>query len=158
MMGGSYVRDTDKGFRHVVKEFRSGNLQAAAGYPVGTTGSLVSEGTTPIWKYMLYNQYGAPEANITARPFMSDAFDDNLSKYNSIVDSGVNGVAKGGSLKQTLTRVAVEMHNDIKRQIANGDYAENKESTKARKGSSQPLFDLGAALSAVAFEVRTPRK
>jgi hypothetical protein len=149
------VRDIDRGFRRIVREFRSANLEAAAGYPVGTKGSLASEGT-PIWQYMLYNEEGT--STIPSRPFMQTAFDDNVEKYERMTDEGLRQiVTTRGSLRNLLTRVAVEMHNDIKRSIATGDFEDNSEATIERKGSSRPLFDTGAALSAVAFEVRTPR-
>ena len=154
----SRVRDVDKGFRRVVRQFREANLEAAAGYPVGTTGTLASEGT-PIWQYMTINEEGAPSANIPARPFMGTAWDANVGRYTSIADAGIAQVMVGRTkVQDVMLRVAVEMANDIKRSIATGSFTPNAPSTIERKRSSRPLFDTGAALSAVAFEVRVPRR
>jgi len=154
----SRVRDVDRGFRRVVRQFREANLEAAAGYPVGTTGTLASEGT-PIWLYMGINEEGAPAANIPARPFMAQAWEANVDRYTRIADAGIAQVLVGRTkVRDVMLRVAVEMSNDIKRSIATGSFAPNAPSTVDRKGSTRPLFDTGAALSAVAFEVRVPRR
>jgi len=152
----SRVRDIDRGFRRVVRQFRDANLEAAAGYPVGTTGTLASEGT-PIWQYMTINEEGSK--TIPSRPFMSDAWDSNVDRYTRISDAGMAQVTVGRTtVRDVMLRVAVEMANDIKRSIATGSFEPNAPSTVERKGSSRPLFDTGAALSAVAFEVRVPRR
>jgi hypothetical protein len=154
----SRVRDVDKGFRRVVRQFREANLEAAAGYPVGTTGTLASEGT-PIWLYMAINEEGAPSASIPARPFMSEAWEANVDRYTRIADAGIAQVLVGRTkVRDVMLLVAAEMSNDIKRSIATGSFVPNAPSTVGRKGSTRPLFDTGAALSAVAFEVRVPRR
>ncbi len=150
----SSVRDIDRGWKRVIKEFREAGREAVAGYPVGATTGLAPEGT-PIWLYMTYNEEGVPALNIPSRPFMAQAFQNNSQKYEDMRDKGVADVIAGrGTMANVLTRIAVEMHNDIKRELLSGNFAPNAPSTVERKGSSLPLFDTGAATSAVTFEVR----
>ena len=148
------VRDIDRGWKRVIREFLQGSKEAVAGYPVGATTGLAPEGT-PIWLYMTYNEEGVPALNIPARPFMAQAFQNNSQKYEQMMDRGVvDVISSRGTMANVLTRIAVEMHNDIKRELLSGNFAPNAPSTVERKGSSLPLFDTGAATSAVTFEVR----
>lgn len=155
-MARPHVRDIDRGMRKLVREMRKGSVECAAGYPVGTQGTL-AEGSTPIWKYMLFNEEGT--ASIPSRPFMRSAFDSNVDRYERMMVEGSAEIPKGSAtLQAIMSRIAVEMHNDIKRSILSGSFDPNAPSTVERKGSSKPLVDTGAALSAVTFEVRTRRK
>lgn len=125
--------------------------EAVAGWPRSSVGSGLG---TSVAEYMQVNNDGTQDGKIPARPFMDEAWARNVEKYGRHFDQGVDRIEKGTPPERVLMEAAVEAHNDIKRTILQGPWKDNEESTIARKGSSRPLVDTGAALQSVTFEVR----
>lgn len=105
-----------------------------------------------IAEYAAYNEFGTE--TIPARPFMLNTFAENEDKYIGLVESAINTVIGGGSVKSELTRVGFAMQNDIVDKIGSGDHTPNKQTTVKRKGSSKPLIDTGAMRQSVHNLVR----
>lgn len=105
-----------------------------------------------IAEYAAYNEFGTETT--PARPFMLNTFAENEDKYIGLVESAINTVIGGGSVKSELTRVGFAMQNDIVDKIGSGDHTPNKQTTVKRKGSSKPLIDTGAMRQSVHSLVR----
>ena len=148
----------DKGAERLFRAFASipEGEEAVAGWPSSTVGSDLG---TSIAEYMAINNEGAPNVPIPARPFMDHAWERNLGKYSAHFDRGMERIIRGtASPRRLLFEAAVESHNDIKRSILTGPWVGNAESTKlAKRGSTRPLVDTGAALQSCTFAVRPKR-
>jgi hypothetical protein len=95
------------------------------------------------------NNFGTEDGRIPARPFMDDAFDDNLQTIEKRVEKEYRGVVTGKqTAKKALARIG-EFHTaQIKLKIKNGTFVANAPSTIAAKGSDKPLIDEGRMLGA----------
>lgn len=109
-----------------------------------------------IAEYATVNEYGLND--IPARPFMRNTYQENISNYRNLVENAIYDVLGGSDAETGLTKVGMQMQNDIKDNIRNGDWTPNAPSTIERKGSSKPLIYKGAMLGAIHFEIRKGKK
>lgn len=109
-----------------------------------------------IAEYATVNEYGLND--IPARPFMRNTYQENISNYRNLVENAVYDVLGGDDAELALTKVGMQMQNDIKDNIRNGDWTPNAPSTIERKGSSKPLIDKGKMLGSIHFEIRKGKK
>lgn len=105
-----------------------------------------------IAEYATANEYGLN--NIPARPFMRNTYQENSGNYQKIIENVIYDVLSGDDVQAGLTKVGMQMQNDIKDNIKNGDWTPNATSTIKKKGSSKPLIDKGKMLSSIHFDIR----
>lgn len=110
--------------------------------------------------YAFYNEFGAPNANIPARPFMRNTIATQKEKWFSSVAGQVKGQAeKPEAWKGALFNVGALMASDIQHEIETGSFAPNAPATvaaKKRKGKVDPyhpLIDTGDMIANVRSEV-----
>lgn len=110
-----------------------------------------------IAEYAFHNEFGAPAANIPARPFFRNALDQGQDRWMLLAQRIFADAADGrGNLQRGLWDVGREMANAIRRSITALRDPPNAASTIARKGSSNPLVDTGAMRNAVHWELHMP--
>lgn len=99
------------------------------------------------------HEFGSPENNIPARPFMSQTYDNNLSllksrsrKVLTAVQSGKLGADRG------LAILGEWYTGAIKETITNGEFVPLKPATVAAKGSSRPLIDTAQMRNSITWK------
>jgi len=101
------------------------------------------------------NEYGRKDGHIKERPAWRMAFDANGNKYKQMVGDAVGHVERSGAAPRlALMAVGVEVRNDLIKSIVALSEPENKPSTIAKKGSSNPLVDTAATQRAITAKVR----
>ncbi len=148
------VDDRDLGFSRIVASYKAlPGLTGLSGYPEAVASPSTPSGTS-IATYMAINHDGTEDGRIPARPFMVQAFDRNLEKYDRIIEQGGARLGTGSTGRQIMTAVVIESSNDIKRELTDGDFIGNAPSTIERKGGlDHPLFHFGIARAAVSWTV-----
>lgn len=147
------VEDRDLGFSRIIAAYRGlPGIVGMTGYPEAVATPSTPSGT-PIAAYMTFNEEGTEDGRIPARPFMAQAFEGNVDKYDRIIEEGGRRLGSGMTGRQIMTLVAVESSNDIKRSITDGDFKGNADATIERKGFDNPLIHFGTARAAVSWIV-----
>jgi hypothetical protein len=116
-------------------------------------------GLTNVAKAAIH-QFGAPEAGIPARDFLSAPFDRNRDAYAAIVRKLMPLVVLGKiPEKQMFDIVGMQAVTDINKHVRQGAGVPPplKPATIARKGSSRPLIDTGRMLASVTWVTLTNR-
>lgn len=149
-MGKSGVEDRDLGYKDILKELAKFKKM---GVKVGITeGNHISESGTNIAEYAAYNEEGTED--IPSRPFIRSWVDNNQEQINKVMDSAFNSVVSGKrTAEDAMKRIGEFGASGIKKNIVNGGFEPNKESTVKRKGSSKPLIDTETMRKAVSYEV-----
>ncbi|QGP57365.1 hypothetical protein PsalMR5_04884 (plasmid) [Piscirickettsia salmonis] len=99
------------------------------------------------------NEFGVPEKNIPARPFMQQTLEAH-GFYKRSLAIRLGRVIRGTrSLDGQLMVVGEKMASDIKQTITSGNFSANALNTIAKKGSDKPLIDLGNMRANVSFRI-----
>jgi len=135
----SSIRDNDRGYKRIVGMLKKYARQRTK-IDVGWTGKHPSG--INLADLGIIHEYGAPSANIPARPTLGPVFDAHVQEYKRL-DREVWGRAIDGkeALARGLVRFATKMRSDVVKRINSGPYVPNAPATIARKGSSKPLID-----------------
>ncbi len=101
----------------------------------------------------LWNEYGT--SKIPARPFFRMAWDKNAQKYYNKIDGYYDRVLNGQKIdpKKFMGRLGAIAVSDVKKSITELKEPPNAESTKKRKGSSNPLIHTEKMRDSVTFEI-----
>lgn len=114
-------------------------------------------GLTNVAKAAIH-QFGAPEAGIPARDFLSAPFDRNRDAYVAIIRKLMPLVVLGKMSEQKmLDIVGMQAVTDVNKYVRQGEGVPPplKPATIARKGSSRPLIDTGRMLASVTWVTLT---
>jgi len=96
------------------------------------------------------NEFGSTKRNIPSRPAFRRAFDENRTKIEQLKKKLLNRIYEGTSTgKQALGLVGEFLTNKTKKKITDLKTPPNKPATIKRKGSSNPLIDLGQERASV---------
>ena len=121
----------DRGWKKIkaeMKKFRQSDL---------VVGVLDSE----VASYAVYNEFGAPKANIPERSFLRSTTADHADDIASKIDESLNKVIFGSmSATAALDRVGLHIQGLIQKTIKSGVGPENKPSTIRQKGHSKTLI------------------
>lgn len=121
-----------------------GHTKAKVGFP----GSKTSQ---DIVNRAAWNNFGT--INIPERPFMSNAFEDNRSKYVEALRVSAPKVLRGDvEIGQVTSKLGIVFSDDIREEIVNLDSPANALSTIKKKGSSNPLIDSGEMKNSVTYQ------
>lgn len=121
-------------------EFKS--LTKSSGHePISTQSELVTIAST--------HEFGSKKRNIPERPFVSTAYDENISGLAIQKKKAYELILKGRSLSFALGRLGEWFVSKVKRKITQGPHKDLSEITKARKGSTRPLIDTGQMRASV---------
>lgn len=106
-------------------------VQAGESYPDGTA----------VVDAAMWNELGT--VHIPSRPFIRDSVDAHADEINSDLEKAAKSLINGSSTEDVLNTLG-ELHtNRMVKEIKNGDFAPNSDSTIKRKGSDKPLIDTG---------------
>lgn len=100
-----------------------------------------------------WNEFGT--LKIPSRPFMRDAFDQNVAKLRTFISKQQEAIYAGKSTtKNSLELLGIWFKDKIQDTIEKGNFAQNSEFTKAQKGSDKPLIDTGRLKNSIQHEVK----
>jgi hypothetical protein len=157
-MGGSGIRDTDKGLEAIRKEMEKlGSLSIKAGI---VEGSGEQDGVS-IAQYAAWNEYGVPAKpggkklwKIPPRPFIRGFVENKDSEIKATQERLVKQVSEGKLDAETaIGRLGQYAQDGIKKNIRDGTFEPNSEETIKRKKSSKPLINTGTMRNSVRYEV-----
>lgn len=103
----------------------------------------------------MFNEFGT--RSIPARPFMRHTFDANQKRFVEMIRQIRISMALGKTSPEIALRlVGLFAQKEIQATISNAGslFAQNADSTIAKKGSTAPLIDTGQLRQSITFEVR----
>lgn len=157
------VVDRDLGFKKIIKDLENSakfsvriGIQEGAKVVPQQIGERKSEAGASVAQYAAYNEFGT--RTIPERSFMRTAFDENLTRIESIVSYQYNLTLEGQqTFQQTLGIIGQVIVGMIQRKIGQIHSPPNAPSTIEKKGSSKPLIDFGQMIKSVTYVVRKDR-
>lgn len=164
----SYVRDTDKGFKAMLKRITN----ASAGLTVGVHEADGSKPHEPkpksdasgveikakepltIIQIAAFHEFGT--SRMDRRSFIADWADEDEQEHKRQLSQMARAVYQGtvASAEQALYRLGNLYVGEVQRRISQGITPPLKQSTIDRKGSSKPLEDTGQLRSSIRFVVK----
>lgn len=148
------VQDIDRGWNKIMREVRSLD---GAGVKVGILSDAVAEPDgADMVTVAAVQEFGSPEHNIPARPFLRTTADRTGPLLQAVVDPAYQAVLAGGSARDFLYTVGAWYQGQMQVTLTVGPWAPNAPATIARKKSDRPLIDKGHLRSQVRFEVFKP--
>ena len=138
------VKDIDLGWKKISKNLKLINKSYTKVGIQGNAGSHEDgkEGGATIVMVGVYNEFGTQ--SIPARPFMRTSIEEKKNEIKKIQDSQYSKILQGKqTVKKALGVLGNYMVGQVQEKIKSIDTPPNAESTKARKGSSNPLIDTG---------------
>ena len=141
---------SDKFLKSLVKRL-GGDTDILVGVPADATPYPDGTSVAMVAAIHEFGQGGQHE-----RSFIRSSFDEHQGKYIKMAQKLVKKVIdKGGDIEMVAELIGTEAAADVSDRIVALDTPGNAESTKARKGSSNPLIDTGHLRQSIRHEVRT---
>lgn len=142
MPSSSSIRDTDRGFKRILKMLTREARRARV--EVGWFADKKHPSGIATAEIAAVQEYGSPELNIPERSVLRRTVDEHRMDYERR-HRDVWGRAIDGTepLERGLLRFGQKIRTDAVETLNEGPHAANAPSTIARKGSSQPLVDRG---------------
>jgi len=133
-------KDTDKGMEKILEEMKKlSEMQVKVGFPMGS-GEVARDGgeNIDIAQIAAWNHYGTTNKDgsvrIPARPFMTDAFDNNRERIGELAEKLISEIKQGKADAEIAARKCAVANIDfVKREIRDGNFVPNSEVT--RQGS-----------------------
>lgn len=126
--------------------------EVKVGFPEGSASREGDDLNNPTIAYI--HEYGAPAANIPARPFLIPGVRNSLPQVEKIMKAGAIDALDGkSSAKGTMRQVGLVAQGAVQQKISDGPFVPNKPETIRRKGSNKPLIDRGELRKSVNFVV-----
>ncbi len=158
-MARSFVKEVDKGWKDLLSNMRaleSGGAHVKVGYlDDGREGSAQHDPESPLTNAMLaaLMEFGSEDGSTPARPFISNAFENNRTRYVKDLGVLIGGIyERKVSVEQALGIMGTRMQNDIKRYVTTGAGVPppNAPYTIARKnGKTRPLVNTSTMINAL---------
>lgn len=151
-MAGKGVQDRDRGYRNLVRNIRAGE-HARDGVTVGVhsdTGSY--ENGLSIAEVAAIHEFG-DGAHIPERSWLRSYVDANKGKVQAKIRALNVRLARGEITRaQALDQLGGWVAAEVQEHVRAGIPPPNAESTVRQKGSSTPLVDSGAFVSAIDYQ------
>jgi len=152
------TRDIDRGWESIKRRvFGLRGASVVAGLVAGQGGDKAhEESDLTIAEIGIVHEFGSRKAHIPERSWMRSTEAERRRVWFKLVEEGLGEMLtpKGPTIEQLLTPVGLIMESDLKRKITSLQTPPLAESTKRRKGSSNPLIDTGAMRNSVTWEIR----
>lgn len=126
-------------------------LKKANEVSVGFLEGATEADGTPTATVAFINEFGAPAANIPARPMMRMTIRKKSGTWGKLLAAALEQANYDS--KKALQIVGLKIQAQIRESIDRGGWQRNAPSTVARKGKDTPLVDTGDMLRAVDYEV-----
>ena len=145
--------DTDMGMQKILAEMEAlGQKRVKVG--IQNDAGVHAGGDMSVAAIAYINEYGTRDGRIPPRPAHTNAFDDNKTSLNSLVNRLIRGVSEGKLTAQKAAAILGQTHEDnVKQSITNLRSPANAPRTIAQKGSSNPLIDTGQTRNSVRYVV-----
>lgn len=149
----SGVVERDLGWARIKRETAElKRLSIRVGVPSEERKTYGGKNGAPLVLVAAVNEFG--NDRIPARPALRDAFDNNQRAINLTVDRLYNGVLRGTLSAGRAAAILGQTHEDQQRtSIIDLNAPPNADSTKAAKGSENPLVDTGRYSQSVRYVV-----
>lgn len=98
-----------------------------------------------------WNELGT--VNIPSRPFIRNSVDKHQQEITAMCKAQIQRLAEGATAQDILTKIGVYQVGLIKKEIIDGDFLPNKDSTIKRKKSDTPLIDTGRLRNSVSYVI-----
>jgi hypothetical protein len=155
------VRHTNPGWSDDLRRMMNavGRTECAVGFPKGKGLKSAHYPTgASILEVAVWNNFGAPRANIPARPFMNQATPKIVEAANAlalqIAKANRSKPLNPAEYEKMYEALGQQSRGIIQHTITTGNFAPNAPSTILRKKSSRPLIDSGDMRAAVTYAVR----
>lgn len=151
MPRGGRIIEKDRGWKRIQTQLRS-----MGAVKVGLPSDSPADEETGVSLVFIgwWNEYGTDDGHVPERPFMRQAFDDNLALIRQAQDRLVSGIYAGQYSTDRALRLLGELHQaHIQKSITELRQPPNAPSTVARKGSSNPLIDSEQMRDNIRYEV-----
>ncbi len=144
------VQDDDSLWREITNDLKTLNRShTKVGFLDGDTRDDDPQLTNA--QVAFFNEYGTQ--NAPERPFIRPAMAENTQEIMQMQGEGYSDVIRQRStVKTELARLGTFAQREIQKKIRDVKTPPNAESTKKRKGSSNPLIDTGEMRQAVTHE------
>lgn len=129
------------------------NLAKPGTLQVGFLSGATYPDGKPVAMIAAIHNYGAPRANIPARPFFSDMVRDKGPKWGDAL--AINLKRNDYDAEKALLLMGDGISGQLRQSIKDTMTPALAPSTIARKGSSKPLVDTGHMLNSVDYQVKT---
>ncbi len=140
------IRDVDRGWKKLQKRLRNSRKPNVR---VGFSGQKIATKAA-------YNEFGTD--SIPARPFMGEAFDQNVDDLADHIRDGVEEFALGRrDLDQVLQSAGERHKRQIEKSLDNPPGPALDEDTAEEKGHSKPLLHTGELRASVKVKLRKGR-
>jgi len=156
----------DRGWNRIVREtMKADNAYTKVGLPQEgevKEGTKEGSGRKPVTQMSelvvvgAVNEFGAPNKNIPARPFIRTTYDENRSKINNLVVDEYEKIVDGSSnVKRSLALIGEWVQAKTQAKIRAIRTPPNAPSTQRRKGRSikkpvnNPLIDTGQMIQSI---------
>jgi hypothetical protein len=124
-------------------------LQVRVGFQQG---KAQEDDGTDIADIAAWNELGT--STIPARPFMADSVDKHQDEINKFCKERMKRFSSGAEDAETVLKLCGNFQvGAIQKEIVDGDFAPNAESTIRKKGSDKPLIDTGRMRQSVHFVI-----
>lgn len=140
---------TPEGARFM-KELRElDKLQVRVGFQ---RGKAVEEDGKDLCDIVAWNELGTSNG-IKPRPFLRDSVDKHTRELNAFMEDQVDLLIRGVSAAQVLKNCGEYQKAGVQREITDGKFVKNKDSTSRRKHSDHPLIDTGRMRQSVNYVI-----
>lgn len=116
------------------------------------SGEVSYEGGADLVEIAAYNEYGTSET--PARPFMQQSWENHEDELKQLCQQAYNIVTNGGTAEEACRVIGVAGVGIIQKEIVEGSFEPNAESTIRKKGSDRPLIDTGQMRQSVKYVVK----
>lgn len=147
----------DKGWNRILKNLNKIDDSFVKIGLLGDAGSYDTGGGVNVAQVATWQEFGT--TTIPARPFMRQTFEENRDKVSQLTLKMRNNIYSGSlAVDAGLKTLGVAYKGLIQKQIRNGNFAANAESTiraktvNGKKGTT-PLINTGQMIGSVNFEV-----
>ena len=154
-MAKARIIDRDQGAKKLAARLRSGGASLTVGIHEDDGGDVHPSSDLTIAEIGAVHEFGAPVVNVPERSFLRSFVDENESKIRKSQKRIAEMVVQGQlpSIEAGLDRLGLTLVGQIQENIRAGIPPELQPKTVARKGSSVPLIDTAAMISAITHRV-----
>lgn len=100
-----------------------------------------------------WNEFGTSRG-IPSRPFIRNTVDLHQDEINQMLDQMAVQVLNGATAEYVLNQMGSYLKGKMREEITDGEYVPNAPETIRKKGSDQPLIDLGGMYNGVQYQIK----
>jgi hypothetical protein len=121
---------------------------------IGSQKLVVGVIDSTIAEYATYNEFGTKD--IPQRSFLRSTYDEQIGKWERQLENGIKGILNmDTNTSRVWDLLGVKAKGDVQNKLRSNISPQNAPSTIKAKGSGKTtLFNTGALLRAITYEVR----